>query len=91
VAFLSVAGRFHVVLACDIDNEQRRKWAGLAMELLKEALANWGVGGKTSSGYGRLVDADAQPRLPSQNFASATAPTPGDLPKRAGILSRPPE
>ena len=27
------------------------------MELLKAALADWGAGGKTSSGYGRLIEA----------------------------------
>jgi CRISPR-associated protein Cmr6 len=30
------------------------EWTGLAMTLLLEALAAWGIGGKTSTGYGRL-------------------------------------
>ena len=29
-------------------------WRDRAMQLLLEALENWGVGGKTSAGYGRL-------------------------------------
>jgi CRISPR-associated protein Cmr6 len=32
-----------------------RDWTELAMTLLLEALAEWGIGGKTSAGYGRLV------------------------------------
>jgi CRISPR-associated protein Cmr6 len=30
------------------------QWRDLAMKLLLEALAQWGIGGKTSAGYGRL-------------------------------------
>jgi hypothetical protein len=33
-------------------------WPELAQHLLLEALALWGVGGKTSSGYGRMVRHD---------------------------------
>jgi len=32
----------------------REDWTKVAMELLWEALDNWGVGGKTSAGYGRF-------------------------------------
>ena len=32
-----------------------KKWGQLSMKLLSEALDNWGIGGKTNSGYGRLV------------------------------------
>jgi hypothetical protein len=31
-----------------------RAWATLALALLERAVADWGVGAKTSSGYGRL-------------------------------------
>lgn len=56
IRFLSVAGTFHLALACD-GNEQgpALEWAELAARLLLEALADWGVGGKTNAGYGRLV------------------------------------
>lgn len=60
IVFLSVAGTFHIGLACALPRptEQQRRaaqqWLGLAMELLQQALAHWGMGGKTSSGYGRL-------------------------------------
>jgi CRISPR-associated protein Cmr6 len=54
ILFLSVTGRFHIALACDVPDDEGCKWAKLALDLLKEALENWGIGGKTSSGYGRL-------------------------------------
>ena len=58
VAFLSVCGTFRVRLswAGPVGHSQSGAWTTLAMSLLKEALAEWGVGGKTSSGYGRLVE-----------------------------------
>lgn len=36
-------------------------WTELAERLLFDALAEWGVGGKTSAGYGRLVRATPRP------------------------------
>lgn len=56
IPFLSVKGSFHVTVSCDVNDENGRNWAKLAVELLKEALAEWGIGGKTNSGYGRLVE-----------------------------------
>lgn len=35
-----------------------RSWADLGMDLLLDALGEWGVGGKTASGYGRLSRVD---------------------------------
>lgn len=37
-----------------------REWRELAMRLLLNALADWGIGGKTSAGYGRLAPPDAR-------------------------------
>lgn len=58
VSFLSAAGIFAICVRwCGptaTPPQQAEAWAGLAMTLLQEALAEWGVGGKTSSGYGRL-------------------------------------
>jgi len=54
VPFLSVAGKFRVAVRCDVAGEAGAKWARLALKLLLEALAHWGLGGKTSSGYGRF-------------------------------------
>jgi CRISPR-associated protein Cmr6 len=50
VSYLSVKGDFRLAITCP-------DWpdgAEIAMELLLDALANWGAGGKTSSGYGRM-------------------------------------
>ena len=54
VSFLSVAGAFRVAVACDAEGEAGDRWTKLALELVAEALAQWGVGGKTNAGYGRL-------------------------------------
>jgi CRISPR-associated protein Cmr6 len=60
VSFLSVTGTFEVRLSWSgpaaTPEDRAEAWTELAMQLLREALAEWGVGGKTSSGYGRLVD-----------------------------------
>jgi len=55
VTFLSVTGSFFISVSCDIPGDEGQQWATLALELLREALREWGVGGKTSSGYGRLI------------------------------------
>lgn len=59
VSFLSVAGTFDLRLSwCgprEAPQDEARSWVKLAMTLLRESLADWGIGGKTSSGYGRLV------------------------------------
>ncbi|RMH34844.1 MAG: type III-B CRISPR module RAMP protein Cmr6 [Nitrospirae bacterium] len=57
VPFLSVSGSFHLVVSWNgPEHAQSPRWTTLALTLLKQALADWGVGGKTSSGYGRLID-----------------------------------
>lgn len=55
VAFLSVAGRFRIVLTCEDESAAGMATAGVVLDLLTDALREWGVGGKTSSGYGRMV------------------------------------
>jgi CRISPR type III-B/RAMP module RAMP protein Cmr6 len=56
VPFLSVVGRFHVAVSWHgPEHEQSRKWTEFALNLLRDALFHWGVGGKTTSGYGRLA------------------------------------
>lgn len=57
IPFLSVAGKFYIKVQWNGPNcEHSSAWTQRAMEILKLALADWGIGGKTSSGYGRLVD-----------------------------------
>jgi CRISPR-associated protein Cmr6 len=80
VPFLSVSGEFEIVLQWNgpalAAADQATK---LAAALLEAALDDWGVGGKTSSGYGRLVEPSAAPishksstQQPSQKRESGT-------------------
>jgi CRISPR-associated protein Cmr6 len=55
VSFLSVRGTFHLYVSWDTGGPETEKWKRLAMTLLLEALEHWGVGGKTNSGYGRML------------------------------------
>jgi CRISPR-associated protein Cmr6 len=56
VSYLSVAGTFDFRLSWSGPfSPQAQPWTTLALTILREALATCGVGGKTSSGYGRLV------------------------------------
>jgi CRISPR-associated protein Cmr6 len=53
VPFLSVAGRFYFAVSwCGPASDQAVSWRDFAMNCLREALFHWGIGGKTSSGYG---------------------------------------
>lgn len=68
VNFLSVAGAFRVGVswADPPEHPQAKNWTELAFTLLTEALKEWGIGGKTSSGYGRL-DAPLPPPPPPRS------------------------
>jgi CRISPR-associated protein Cmr6 len=73
VTFLSVTGTFHVALAWrGPASDEAKGWTELARALLRAALANWGIGGKTTSGYGRLVQYD--PAKEAKPEAAATGP-----------------
>jgi len=53
VPFLSVAGRFHVAVSWyGPASDKAVSWRDMAMTCLRDALFNWGIGGKTTSGYG---------------------------------------
>lgn len=54
IPFLSVKGKYPIALKCDVEGVNGLSWAELTMVLLREALENWGVGGKTNAGYGRI-------------------------------------
>jgi CRISPR-associated protein Cmr6 len=57
VPFLAVTGSFRVAVSwCGPESEKAKSWTKLALDLLCEALKEWGVGGKTTSGYGRMVN-----------------------------------
>jgi CRISPR-associated protein Cmr6 len=56
VPFLSVSGKFHVAVSWfGPASDRSRNWTDLSLSLVADALNNWGVGGKTTSGYGRLA------------------------------------
>jgi CRISPR-associated protein Cmr6 len=56
VPFLSVAGKFYVAVSwCGPTSDKSRNWTEFALSLLRDALFHWGIGGKTTSGYGRLA------------------------------------
>lgn len=56
ISFLSVTGTFHIAVSCEVLGEIGKKWAWLALTLLLQALSQWGVGGKTNAGYGRMAN-----------------------------------
>jgi CRISPR-associated protein Cmr6 len=74
VGFLSATGKY--LVAVQGPNEA---WTSLALTILTGALADWGVGAKTSSGYGRLA---APPPPPDPMAESIRALTPEDLCRR---------
>lgn len=66
VRWLSVAAPFHICIA-KRDTRLPDDWMDAAEELLRDSLQDWGIGAKTSSGYGRL----------ELKVAEATKETPG--------------
>lgn len=54
VTFLSVVGSFLIAISCDVPGPIGDEWAERIFELLSDALREWGIGGKTNAGYGRL-------------------------------------
>jgi len=85
VTFLSVVGNFHVAVSCDVPGTEGQKWANLAFDLLSDALQEWGIGGKTNAGYGRLVLANSDD-IGDQSSAkmadSKIAPSSSDVEKQ---------
>ena len=91
VPFVSASGTFRVAVSwTGPDNSEVQQWTELCFELLVEALRDWGIGGKTSSGYGRLVELDANQRKKPFSAAALGLPDLGatvqatllDVPKR---------
>ncbi|GIW83421.1 MAG: hypothetical protein KatS3mg105_5228 [Gemmatales bacterium] len=73
VPFVSVTGAFDFVVSWrgpEFGDETKEQWLVLVEQLLRAALADWGVGGKTTSGYGRLVtDPEAEKRRQEEEAA----------------------
>jgi CRISPR-associated protein Cmr6 len=55
IPFVSLTGKFLLAVSCAVPDEKAHDWSKLGMTLLREALREWGIGGKTSSGYGRIA------------------------------------
>lgn len=55
IPFLSIQGKFLVVISSLENQEATNDWIKLGMKILLQALNEWGLGAKTSSGYGRLI------------------------------------
>lgn len=71
VAFISARGRFLVAVR---GPDAEGQWAEQALTVLERALADWGIGAKTSSGYGRLVPyGDVMPLSPEKAAAQSLA------------------
>lgn len=85
ITFLSVAGTFHIAVSCDNpEDEDGKKWAAFVFELLSEALVQWGIGGKTSAGYGRMkrLENAHVPRMGGQGDQVIPAAIPGAPPNQ---------
>jgi CRISPR-associated protein Cmr6 len=79
VPFLSVAGRFRVAVSWHgpEDDEKSVAWTELAFGLLVAAMADWGVGGKTTSGYGRMIEPEPGKRKKPFSPAALGLPAAG--------------
>jgi CRISPR-associated protein Cmr6 len=77
VNLVSAVGEYLVAVGGPDDGGE---WAHLALDLLEMGLAGWGIGAKTSSGYGRLTcvgdgckDLDAPEQPPAKRAATQHA------------------
>lgn len=78
VTFLSIVGTFQVALSCDVPGQVGEEWACRVFELLTKALEEWGIGGKTNAGYGRLFPEGSSGEIgPSSKSVDATIKPPG--------------
>lgn len=86
VPFLSATGRFLFALglAPGVRADEGRPWLETSWKLLRLALAEEGVGAKTSSGYGRILLEEVRPAQPITEKAPSD-PT-GELLRRFGRL-----
>lgn len=72
VPFLSVVGTFRIAISCDVPGPVGQEWAERVFGLLSDSLQEWGIGGKTNAGYGRLVKADLDRKSVSESNQDKT-------------------
>jgi CRISPR-associated protein Cmr6 len=70
VPFLSATGQYLLALASP-DFQEPTRWVDITFQILAEALDTFGIGAKTSSGYGRLafIDPPVRPIDPQLKMA----------------------
>lgn len=73
MTFLSVVGTFEVAVSCDVSGDEGKKWAELVFGMLSDALRDWGIGGKTNSGYGRLEKSTNEPLAKTTTTKTASS------------------
>ncbi len=73
VPFLAVRGAFQVAL-CKRDPRLPGEWLDTAEELLIRALSEFGIGGKTNAGYGRLTSERTTAKKPAEATRAAEVP-----------------
>ncbi len=77
ISFLSVRGVFHVAVSCELPGDEGDQWSGLVFELLGQAFENWGIGAKTTAGYGRMHERPpATPGIPEEPEQEQVKPSP---------------
>ena len=91
IKFLSIVGRFRVVVSCDVAGVDGEKWADFAFNLLSVALRDWGIGGKTNAGYGRLAldNQDERSAQSSASMVDSTIASSGSYEKKTQGQSQP--
>jgi CRISPR-associated protein Cmr6 len=78
VTFLSVVGDFLVAVSCDVPGPDGEEGAHQVFGLLSNALREWGIGGKTNAGYGRLVRVDQKRKDVPERKNEPPSGMPGD-------------
>ncbi|GKU76473.1 type III-B CRISPR module RAMP protein Cmr6 [Paenibacillus sp. L3-i20] len=56
ILFMSARANFKVLLSCENDDEAGQHWLDIAKEIILQAIRYEGIGGKTSTGYGRFKE-----------------------------------
>jgi CRISPR-associated protein Cmr6 len=76
IAFLTVRPQTKLLFALSDLRGGNGECVNLAMRLLLDALREWGVGGKTTGGYGRLLSDDELAKQRTRSTASEVSPGP---------------
>jgi CRISPR type III-B/RAMP module RAMP protein Cmr6 len=90
VPFLSVSGKFYVAVSWygPEDYEKSIAWTKMAFELALAGLTDWGIGGKTTSGYGRMTEPDPGKRKKPFSASALGLPAVGSI-AEATLLDAP--